>query len=169
MLIFIGICIFLIGVIVGVAGFARNGSSGQLGGTPSQTPSPTPFAVQTGKAAKGPADCSLFRAGDFAQEFKPEETGDLPDFFPVPPQQSWLCGYVPSRKSVYFISSLEDKILLDNYRVALEQRKCTSTGIQTAPPERTYAYSLPFTCLNGSGVVATLATVSAYVVNYYPR
>lgn len=165
----IGFVVFLLGLIVGVYGFATGNGPNPSVTLPSTTPSPTPFAHLTGKSGKSPTDCTTIAEGEFKDEFAYYQTGNVPTFFPPPPEKSWICGYVPSRKSVYYISSLEDKILLDYYRRELEQKKCSSTGVQPAPPDRSYAFSLPFTCEQGSGVVATLATMSAFIVNYYDR
>ena len=165
----IGVFVFVSGILLGVYGFRTGRLPSGITTVSTGTPTPSPFAQLTGKPGKAPTDCSAFTDGEFNDEFKMNEVGTLPEFFPPPPAESWLCGYVPSRKSVYYISGLEDKILLDYYRTKLEQNKCSSTGAQPAPPDRSYAFSLPFTCLQGSGVVATLATMSAYIVNYYDR
>ncbi len=165
----LGIIVFSIGILIGVYGFRTGRFTVVNPPTSTGTPTPSPFAQLTGTPGKAPTACSAFADGEFASEFKLNEAGKLPELFPTPPGESWLCGYVPSRQSVYYISSLEDKILLDYYRTKLEQKKCSSTGVQPAPPDRSYAYALPFTCEQGSGVIATLATMSAYIVNYYDR
>lgn len=149
----------------------------RLSGIGKKSPEPTPTSLVIPTETENPlADtskisvtCKEFSEGEFAGEFQANTTGTLAKNFPVAPQRSQLCGLVPSRNSVYYTSDLEDKVLMDYYKQKLEQARCSTTGAQPAPPGRYYAYSLPFTCTDGNGVVATLATASAYVVTFFPR
>lgn len=125
-------------------------------------PTATPGAQERDAFAKQIVDCA--QLADEVIGVSYTEGIEPPAQLPRPPAFGRYCGAVTETDGYYYIGSQEDQIILDYYREALEQTRCTTTGSQQAPSNRLYSYALPFSCPYGQGVVAVFAQVAAFVV-----
>jgi len=114
-------------------------------------------------------DCSFYqRNTDFPMD-ETQVSGKISTIVGVQPSTHKLCGFSKAKNIAYFTTTLSDKNALDYYTRRLEAIDCSSEGVRSAPGDRRYKYSLPFSCGDGDGVIATLATVSGYVVMFEER
>ncbi|MFC1626584.1 hypothetical protein ACFL1P_00105 [Patescibacteria group bacterium] len=108
--------------------------------------------------------CELLIEDEGITDFIIEDSSILPSIFPIKPEYAKLCGYSSSKQSVYYLFDEEDRILLDYYKEKMEINTCTTTGIQKAPPGRSYSYLLPYDCRSEGGVIAVNAINNTYVI-----
>jgi hypothetical protein len=98
------------------------------------------------------------------QRLKLNDTGSIPDDFPMIPVKTTLCGSLEQLDSVFFITELRDEDLLNYYRIELLKK-----GYEVGEPKSGTEASdkvLEVRSSNGFGSIYSFGDKKAYAISF---